>query len=131
MFRDDTSTCLVISAGEERYLLSNKVIFKYRQGKVLLLERKFLILHTVLKGLCAGRIFSFGWLHNLESFSENCGATQSLFCWFFIVILLSSTRLKLSRHELDNPHKSKTWHVFQEDFSVTVELEQDSMTKAY
>ena len=44
---------------------------------------------------------------------------------------IASIRLKLERHELDNPHKSKTWNVFQEDFAVTVEFEKDTMTKTY
>lgn len=31
--------------------------------------------------------------------------------------------LKLSREELDNPHKESTWKVYREDFSVQVLLE--------
>lgn len=29
-------------------------------------------------------------------------------------------RLDLSREELDNPHKSKTWDIYKEDFGVTL-----------
>ena len=30
--------------------------------------------------------------------------------------------LSLSREELDNPHKSKTWKVFKEDFKIEMKL---------
>ena len=34
-----------------------------------------------------------------------------------------STRLvRLSREEIDNPHKEKTWKVFRENFRVEVKL---------
>ncbi|XP_069164321.1 phosphatidylinositol 3,4,5-trisphosphate 3-phosphatase TPTE2 isoform X2 [Procambarus clarkii] len=59
------------------------------------------------------------------------GYEKSPFFFWFHTGFISNGKLELSRQELDNPHKSKTWNVFQEDFSVTVELERDSMTKAY
>uniref|UniRef100_A0AAY4AFV7 Phosphatidylinositol-3,4,5-trisphosphate 3-phosphatase n=1 Tax=Denticeps clupeoides TaxID=299321 RepID=A0AAY4AFV7_9TELE len=39
---------------------------------------------------------------------------------FIFVIPLHFTRLFLSREELDNPHKSKTWGIYKEDFGVTL-----------
>lgn len=59
------------------------------------------------------------------------GYENSPFFFWFHTGFISGGRLELSRHELDNPHKSKTWNVFQEDFGVTVEFEEDTMTKAY
>ncbi|XP_042229285.1 phosphatidylinositol 3,4,5-trisphosphate 3-phosphatase TPTE2-like isoform X1 [Homarus americanus] len=59
------------------------------------------------------------------------GYEKSPFFFWFHTGFINSGRLDLNRLELDNPHKSKTWHVFQEDFGVTVELELDHMTKAY
>ncbi|KAK4325707.1 hypothetical protein Pmani_003650 [Petrolisthes manimaculis] len=59
------------------------------------------------------------------------GYEKSPFFFWFHTGFITGGRLKLNRHELDNPHKSKAWHVFQEDFAVTVELEDDPMTKAY
>lgn len=59
------------------------------------------------------------------------GYEKSPFFFWFHTGFITGGKLELSRSELDNPHKSKTWHVFQEDFGVTVELEEDSMTRAY
>ncbi|XP_047499160.1 phosphatidylinositol 3,4,5-trisphosphate 3-phosphatase TPTE2-like [Penaeus chinensis] len=59
------------------------------------------------------------------------GYENSPFFFWFHTGFISGGRLELSRHELDNPHKSKTWNVFQEDFGVTVDFEEDTMTKAY
>lgn len=54
------------------------------------------------------------------------------FCQYFFFFLSSESSLKsfalmflchrlyLSREELDNPHKSKTWDIYKEDFGVTV-----------
>ncbi|KAG0711659.1 Phosphatidylinositol 3,4,5-trisphosphate 3-phosphatase TPTE2 [Chionoecetes opilio] len=59
------------------------------------------------------------------------GYEKSPFFFWFHTGFITDKKLELSRSELDNPHKSKTWHVFQENFGVTVELEEDSMTRAY
>lgn len=59
------------------------------------------------------------------------GYEKSPFFFWFHTGFINNCRLELNRLELDNPHKSKTWHVFQEDFGVTVELEYDTLTKAY
>ncbi|XP_042886279.1 phosphatidylinositol 3,4,5-trisphosphate 3-phosphatase TPTE2-like isoform X2 [Penaeus japonicus] len=59
------------------------------------------------------------------------GYENSPFFFWFHTGFITGGRLELSRQELDNPHKSKTWNVFQEDFGVTVEFEEDTMTKAY
>jgi PTEN phosphatase family protein len=40
--------------------------------------------------------------------------------FFFSINLFFSFRLLLTREELDNPHKAKTWHIFQEKFSVSL-----------
>lgn len=60
-----------------------------------------------------------------------CGYEGSPFFFWFHTGFITNGILKLERNELDNPHKSKTWNVFQDDFSVTVEFEKDTMTKAY
>ncbi|KAK7068896.1 Phosphatidylinositol 3,4,5-trisphosphate 3-phosphatase tpte2 [Halocaridina rubra] len=60
-----------------------------------------------------------------------CGYENSPFFFWFNTGFINNKKLRLERHELDNPHKSKTWHVFNEDFAVTVEFENDTMTKAY
>lgn len=59
------------------------------------------------------------------------GYEKSPFFFWFHTGFIMDGKLELSRSELDNPHKSKTWHVFQEDFGVTVHLEEDVMTRAY
>ena len=39
---------------------------------------------------------------------------------WLIFQLLCRPRLYLSREELDNPHKPKTWELYKEDFGVTL-----------
>lgn len=65
------------------------------------------------------------------SFVEN-NRWVFFFCQYFFFFLSSESLLKsfvlmflchrlyLSREELDNPHKSKTWDIYKEDFGVTV-----------
>lgn len=60
-----------------------------------------------------------------------CGYEKSPFFFWFHTGFITDNILRLERHELDNPHKSKTWNVFQEDFAITVHFETDSMTRAY
>ncbi|CAF3676619.1 unnamed protein product [Rotaria sp. Silwood1] len=40
------------------------------------------------------------------------------FYFWFNTSFIENNSLLLGREELDNPHKSKTWHIFQEKFSV-------------
>ena len=40
------------------------------------------------------------------------------FYFWFNTRFVIGQRLVLTRAELDNPHKQKTWNIFQEDFSV-------------
>ncbi|XP_051765391.1 putative tyrosine-protein phosphatase TPTE [Ctenopharyngodon idella] len=42
------------------------------------------------------------------------------FYFWFNTSFVENNRLYLSREELDNPHKSKTWDIYKEDFGVTV-----------
>ncbi|XP_017344569.1 putative tyrosine-protein phosphatase TPTE isoform X1 [Ictalurus punctatus] len=42
------------------------------------------------------------------------------FFFWFNTSFIENNRLYLSREELDNPHKSKTWDIYKEDFGVTV-----------
>ncbi|KAK3522178.1 hypothetical protein QTP70_026994 [Hemibagrus guttatus] len=42
------------------------------------------------------------------------------FYFWFNTSFIENNRLYLSREELDNPHKSKTWDIYKEDFGVTV-----------
>lgn len=45
------------------------------------------------------------------------------FFWFHTGFIKYNT-LHLTRIELDNPHKSKSWSVFREDFGVTIDFER-------
>ena len=42
--------------------------------------------------------------------------------WFYISIV-EEGMLVLGREELDNPHKSKTWHCFRESLKVELRFE--------
>ncbi|XP_056592502.1 putative tyrosine-protein phosphatase TPTE [Triplophysa dalaica] len=42
------------------------------------------------------------------------------FYFWFNTSFVDNNRLHLSREELDNPHKSKTWDIYKEDFGVTL-----------
>ncbi|XP_062340852.1 putative tyrosine-protein phosphatase TPTE isoform X1 [Osmerus eperlanus] len=42
------------------------------------------------------------------------------FYFWFNASFIEDNRLFLSREELDNPHKAKTWDLYKEDFGVTV-----------
>ncbi len=44
--------------------------------------------------------------------------------WFNCSMLDGSGKLVLNREDLDNPHKSKTWHCFRPSFKVEVQFEQ-------
>ncbi|KAJ8280643.1 hypothetical protein GJAV_G00057260 [Gymnothorax javanicus] len=46
---------------------------------------------------------------------ENCP-----FYFWFNTSFVENNRLHLSRQELDNPHKPKTWDIYQEDFALTL-----------
>ncbi|XP_050701341.1 phosphatidylinositol 3,4,5-trisphosphate 3-phosphatase TPTE2-like isoform X1 [Eriocheir sinensis] len=59
------------------------------------------------------------------------GYEKSPFFFWFHTGFITAGKLDLGRSELDNPHKSKTWHVFQEDFGVTVDFDADPMSRAY
>ncbi|XP_051972151.1 phosphatidylinositol 3,4,5-trisphosphate 3-phosphatase TPTE2-like isoform X1 [Xyrauchen texanus] len=43
-----------------------------------------------------------------------------LFYFWFNTSFVENNRLHLSREELDNPHKTKTWNIYKEDFGVTL-----------
>ncbi|ROL54398.1 Phosphatidylinositol 3,4,5-trisphosphate 3-phosphatase TPTE2 [Anabarilius grahami] len=56
---------------------------------------------------------------------QNCtglpkGYEDCPFYFWFNTSFVENNRLYLSREELDNPHKSKTWDIYKEDFGVTV-----------
>ncbi|XP_074073315.1 phosphatidylinositol 3,4,5-trisphosphate 3-phosphatase TPTE2-like [Macrotis lagotis] len=40
------------------------------------------------------------------------------FFFWFNTAFIENNRLYLTRNELDNPHKPKTWHIYREDFAV-------------
>lgn len=42
------------------------------------------------------------------------------FYFWFNTSFIENNSLYLSREELDNPHKSKTWDIYKEDFGVTL-----------
>uniref|UniRef100_A0A3B3UDK3 Transmembrane phosphatase with tensin homology n=2 Tax=Poecilia TaxID=8080 RepID=A0A3B3UDK3_9TELE len=42
------------------------------------------------------------------------------FYFWFNTSFITENKLFLSREELDNPHKSKTWNIYKEDFGVTM-----------
>ena len=43
--------------------------------------------------------------------------------WFNTSMLEDEGRLVLTRDQLDNPHKSKTWHCFRPGFTVTLKFD--------
>ncbi|CAF3960000.1 unnamed protein product [Rotaria magnacalcarata] len=51
---------------------------------------------------------------------DNCA-----FYFWFNTSFIENNSLLLKRDELDNPHKSKTWHIFQEKFSVLLLFDSD------
>lgn len=51
---------------------------------------------------------------------ENCP-----FYFWFNTALVKDT-LELGREEVDNPHKPKTWHVFRENFRLTIQFQRGS-----
>ena len=55
---------------------------------------------------------------NLPRGYDNCA-----FYFWFNTSFVEDDTLSLSREELDNPHKKKTWHIFQEDFSIDLKFE--------
>ncbi|XP_049324951.1 putative tyrosine-protein phosphatase TPTE isoform X3 [Astyanax mexicanus] len=49
------------------------------------------------------------------------------FYFWFNTSFVENNRLYLSREELDNPHKSKTWDIYKEDFGVTVSFSDPAL----
>ena len=47
---------------------------------------------------------------------EDC----AFYFWIHTAFMSASGHLTLERHELDNPHKSKTWKHFTDGFSCTI-----------
>lgn len=45
--------------------------------------------------------------------------------YFWFNTAFVESRLELTRDELDNPHKSKTWHVFRDNFRLEIEFERE------
>ncbi|XP_007943445.1 phosphatidylinositol 3,4,5-trisphosphate 3-phosphatase TPTE2-like [Orycteropus afer afer] len=60
------------------------------------------------------KFFSSG----LQRYYDNCS-----FYFWFNTSFIQNQRLYLPRSELDNPHKSKTWHIYQRDFAVELYFE--------
>ncbi|KAM4859958.1 phosphatidylinositol 3,4,5-trisphosphate 3-phosphatase TPTE2-like [Thomomys bottae] len=56
---------------------------------------------------------------NLPNYYDDC----AFFLWFH-TSFTEKNRLYLSREELDNPHKCKTWHIYRPDFGVELYFEQ-------
>ncbi|XP_038821391.1 putative tyrosine-protein phosphatase TPTE isoform X3 [Salvelinus namaycush] len=46
------------------------------------------------------------------------------FYFWFNTSFIENNRLVLSREELDNPHKAKTWDLYKEDFGVTLSFSE-------
>nr|XP_039265693.1 phosphatidylinositol 3,4,5-trisphosphate 3-phosphatase TPTE2-like [Styela clava] len=42
--------------------------------------------------------------------------------WFHTSFVPETRKLRLERDEIDNPHKKKTWHIFQEDFAIELDF---------
>uniref|UniRef100_A0A3B1J7E3 Transmembrane phosphatase with tensin homology n=1 Tax=Astyanax mexicanus TaxID=7994 RepID=A0A3B1J7E3_ASTMX len=49
------------------------------------------------------------------------------FYFWFNTSFVENNRLYLSREELDNPRKSKTWDIYKEDFGVTVSFSDPAL----
>jgi PTEN phosphatase family protein len=58
--------------------------------------------------------------HSVPKHYEKC----PFYFWFHTGFVPDGGELVLQREELDNPHKSKTWHCFRESFSVKLIFEQ-------
>lgn len=52
------------------------------------------------------------------------GYEKCPFYFWFNTALLENEKLCLKREDLDNPHKSKTWHCFRNNFEVEVHFER-------
>ena len=50
---------------------------------------------------------------------ENCP-----FYFWFNTALIHTEKMCLKREDLDNPHKSKTWHCFRQSFEVEVTIQK-------
>ena len=58
---------------------------------------------------------------NVPKHYEKC----PFYFWFHTGFVAASGELLLQREELDNPHKSKTWHCFRDNFSVKLVFDQE------
>ncbi|KAL6038980.1 hypothetical protein STEG23_007110 [Scotinomys teguina] len=56
---------------------------------------------------------------NLPKYYDDC----PFFFWFHTAFIRKN-RLYLPRHSLDNPHKSKTWNIYSQNFAVEVYFEE-------
>ncbi|CAF3933099.1 unnamed protein product [Rotaria sp. Silwood2] len=66
------------------------------------------------------KIMFFSTNKNVPKNYDNCA-----FYFWFNTSFIENNSLLLQRDELDNPHKSKTWHIFQEKFSVLLMFDSD------
>lgn len=85
----------------------------------------FMFLHSSFQGLPKGYedVPFYFWFNT--SFVENNKWVLVLFSGLFLSkftpkVVPTVCRLFLSREELDNPHKPKTWDLYKEDFGVTL-----------
>jgi len=63
-------------------------------------------------------VLLFMFIHQVPKHYEKCPFYFWFHTWF-----VKDGRLLLKREDLDNPHKSKTWHCFRECFSVELSFE--------
>ncbi|XP_054983129.1 phosphatidylinositol 3,4,5-trisphosphate 3-phosphatase TPTE2-like [Sorex araneus] len=59
---------------------------------------------------------------NIPTYYDNC----AFFFWFH-TSFIQNNRLYLSRNDLDNPHKPKTWKVYRPEFAVEVYFDNQSI----
>uniref|UniRef100_A0A7N4NRX9 Phosphatidylinositol-3,4,5-trisphosphate 3-phosphatase n=1 Tax=Sarcophilus harrisii TaxID=9305 RepID=A0A7N4NRX9_SARHA len=110
-------------------LIKNKYLWAVPQSKTLKISS--IIIHSI-RGIGKGNgtdlkiviIVNKKIVHTCVCSSlKSCQALPKLYekCPFFFCFntaFIENNRLYLSRNELDNPHKQKTWHIYLEDFAV-------------
>lgn len=83
-------------------------------------ERDLIVISDIRLPILQGdvKIMFFSTNKNVPKNYDNCA-----FYFWFNTLFIENFRLLLTRDELDNPHKKKTWRIFREHFSVLLEFE--------
>ncbi|XP_061073919.1 phosphatidylinositol 3,4,5-trisphosphate 3-phosphatase TPTE2-like isoform X1 [Conger conger] len=88
---------------------NNAVVISFEEGPVVSGDVKIMFASSAEPPV----LLSFS--QGLPKGYENCP-----FYFWFNTSFVENNRLHLPRDELDNPHKPKTWDIYQEDFGLTL-----------